>query len=93
MLEFSTIDLIGSFFLTWIIGLTPPLVLRYLIIGKPLSKGWTISICILLLIINLAIFIALGSKSKSHSALFLVAIVSFFILNKKQIKVENEKND
>ena len=89
----NTIDLIGSFFLTWIIGLTPPLVLRFLIIGKPISKAWAISICVLLLIINLAIFIALGSKSKSHSALFLVAIVSFFILNKKPKKVENEKDN
>ena len=83
MHEFSAIDLIGSLFLTWIIGLTPPIVLRYLIIGKPLSKGWAISVSGLFMIINLAFFIALGSKSKSHAALLFVAMVSYWILHRK----------
>jgi len=83
MLDFSTIDLIGSFLLTWVIGLMPPLLLRYLIIGKPLSKGWAISICGLFWFINMAIFIALGSKSKSHTALILVAMVSYWILHRE----------
>jgi hypothetical protein len=82
MNEFNAIDLIGSLFLTWIIGLTPPLVLRYLIIGKPLSKGWAISICALFWFINVVIFIALGSKSKTHAALVLVAMVSYRILHR-----------
>ena len=82
MYEFNAIDLIGSLILTWIIGLTPPLVFRYLIIGKPLSKGWAISICGLFWLINIMIFTALGSKSKSHAALFIVAIVSYWILHR-----------
>lgn len=83
MYEFSALDLIGSLFFTWIIGLTPPLVLRYLIIGKPLSKGWAISVCGLFWIVNMVIFIALGSKSKTHTALYLVALVSYWILHRE----------
>jgi hypothetical protein len=83
MYEFNTPDLIGSLILTWIIGLTPPLVFRYLIIRKPLSKRWAILVCGLFVIVNLAIFISLGSKSKSHAAVFFIAMVSYWILHRK----------
>lgn len=80
MYDFSAIDLLGSFFVTWVIGLTPPLVLRYLIIGKPLLKWSAIAVCGLFCVINLFIFIALGSQSKTHSAVFLIALASYYIL-------------
>ena len=83
MHEFSFLGLIGGLLLTWIIGLTPPFVLRYLVIEKPLSNVWAISVCGLLWIVNMIIFIALGSKSKTHTALLLIALVSYWILHRE----------
>jgi hypothetical protein len=82
MYDFSAPDLIFSLLLTWGIGLTPPLVFRYLIIRKPLSRGWALSVCGLFVIVNLAIFIALGSESKTHTAVVLIAMVSYWILHR-----------
>lgn len=76
------LTIIVSFFLTWGIGLIPPLLIRYVIIRKPLSKGWAISLVIFLWMVNIVIFTALGSQSKTHAALFFVAWVSYIILRK-----------
>jgi hypothetical protein len=78
------LTIIVSFILTWGIGLIPPLVIRYVIIRKPLSKAWAIGTTVFLWIINVGIFTAIGSKSKTHAALFFVAWVSYIILRRKQ---------
>lgn len=71
-----------SFFLTWGIGLSVPLIIRFAIVKKPIKKNTSITIVIILWLINLFIFDTLGSESKTHAALFLVAIVSYYILHK-----------
>jgi len=80
------LTLIVSFLLTWGIGLIPSLLIRYLIVKKPLSKMWAISLVIVFWIINFIIFTALGSQSRTHVALFLVAWVSYIILRKTKSK-------
>ena len=74
--------LIISFIITWAIGLIPPLLLRFAIIRKPISKKLSIFLVILLWFINVIIFMVLGSQSKTHGALVLVAIASYYILRK-----------
>lgn len=74
--------LIISFIITWTIGLVPPLLLRFAIIRKSISKKLSIFLVILLWFINVNIFTALGSQSKTHGALILVAITSYYILRK-----------
>ncbi len=71
---------IMSAILTWGIGLAPPLLIRYAIARKPTSKGVAIGIVIGFWFFNLILFIAMGSQSKTHFALFLVAMASYYIL-------------
>jgi hypothetical protein len=71
-----------SFLFTWGIGLTPPLLIRFAFMRRPISKGWAIGVVALFWVFNLVLFTALGSQSKSHGALVLVAFVSYAILRK-----------
>ncbi|NMC98223.1 MAG: hypothetical protein GYA62_00680 [Bacteroidales bacterium] len=88
MNELTSLNFIIDLYITWIIGLTPPLILRFLIFKKPLTKYWAKFTCALFLIINITVFVSLGTKSKSHSALVLIALVSYWILHR-----ELQKND
>lgn len=69
-----------SFLLTWIIGLTPPCLIRFVFLRRPLSKIAAVVTSGLFVVINLFIFILLGSQSKTHAALIFVAWVSYGIL-------------
>lgn len=73
-----------SFALTWGIGLTPPLLIRYAFYRRPLNKWPAIGYCALLFCVNIVIFTALGSESKTHSALVIIAFVSYYILKNGQ---------
>ena len=77
------IIILFSFILTWGIGITPPLLIRYAIIKRPLPKKAAIPLVVLFWLINIIIFTALGSQSKTHAALFLVAWASYYILHRK----------
>ncbi len=78
--ETNIVAIILSFVITWSIGLLPPVLIRYLFVKRPLMKWPAIGIAICFWFINISIFIALGSQSKSHFALFLIAYVSYWIL-------------
>ncbi len=80
--SFWWLTIIVSFVLTWGIGLIPPLIVRHWIIRRPLTKPWAIGLVILFWMVNIFIFTALGSQSKTHAALFFVAWVSYIILKK-----------
>ncbi len=71
-----------SFIVTWAVGLAPPLIIRFLIRKRPLGKWPAIGICAALWAFNIGLFTAMGSKSKTHGALALVAFASYFILRK-----------
>jgi len=91
MENIKTFDLLISFIITWAIGLLPPLLIRYVFLKKPLSKKASIITCILLWIFNIVIFISLGSESKAHGVLLLVAYVSYLLLTKStSIKVTHK---
>jgi uncharacterized protein (DUF486 family) len=63
------------------IGLAIPLIIRYVITKKPLSNTTAIIINVVNFIITFSIFVALGSKSKTHMALYLVVLCSYGILH------------
>lgn len=67
---------------TWSVGLAPPLLIRFLLLKRPVSKWAAILLCALFLFGNLCLFIAMGSKSKTHAALYFVALASYYILRK-----------
>ncbi len=73
--------IIPSFLLTWGIGLAPPLLIRRVFVKRPLSKRAAVGLVALFWIINMVVFAALGSRSKTHMALIFVAWVSYGILH------------
>jgi len=88
--EYWVITLIISVIFTWGIGLTPPLLIRFAFLRRPISKGWAIGTVGLFLFINIVLFTAMGSKSETHAALFFVAWASYAILRKGAKKQKGE---
>lgn len=78
--------LFSSFLFTWGIGLAPPLLIRFAIMHRPLGRGWAIGATVIFWMFNVVLFTALGSQSKSHGALVLVAFASYAILRKESKK-------
>ena len=83
MTDLNASVLAVSFVLTWVIGLAPPLLIRYVFIKRRINKWPAIGACIFFWVINVVIFTAMGSQSKTHGALLFVAFVSYWILCKK----------
>lgn len=85
-----------SVILTWGIGLSIPLLLRYVFLRRPINKTPAIVIVVILLFLQLALWISLGSTSKTHFVLVLIAYISYYILrkgNKREYKVVKDKDD
>lgn len=95
MNEYDAATIALSFLITWSIGLLPPLLIRYVIIRRPLSKWVAIAVCAVFWFTNIIIFTTLGSQSKTHAALYLIAFVSYWILRKepKSATSGEENND
>ena len=74
--------LLSSFLFTWGVGLTPPLLIRFIFMRRPIGKGWAIGVVALFFLFNVVLFTSLGSQSKTHAALVLVAFLSYVILRK-----------
>jgi len=92
MYELDATTLIVSFVITWSIGLLPPVLIRYAFLKHPLAKWPAIGTCALFWMINIVLFTAIGSKSKTHGALALIAFVSYWILRQgTAAKTEQEK--
>lgn len=82
MYELDALSLIASLVVTWTIGLLPPLAIRFGILKRPMGKGAAIGTCAFFWFFNVFLFTALGSQSRTHGALWLVAFVSYWILRK-----------
>lgn len=76
------IAVILSILFTWGLGLLIPILLRFVILKKPLSGGMALAIVAVVYLIQLSISLALDSKSRTHAALILVAFVSYKIMRK-----------
>ena len=80
--EHWVLTLILSGVLTWGIGLAPPLLVRFALMRRPMPKSGAIAFVVVFLFINIVIFTVLGSRSKTHGALVLVAIASYYVLRR-----------
>jgi len=88
--EFWWLSLIISAILTWGVGLLLPVLVRFVIVRKPLSKKVAILLVCIFWVLNLVFFIAIGSQSKTHTALFLVAVASYYILRAGHKKLHHK---
>jgi lipoprotein-releasing system permease protein len=73
------LSLIFSILLTWLIGLLPVLLIRYLILHRPLSKFWSVFLASVFWLFNVVLFELLGSHSSTHPSLFLIGLASYYI--------------
>ena len=92
MYELDPVTIIFSIVLTWGIGLAPPLVIRYAVLKRPMEKWLAIGVCAFFWLLNIILFSALGSQSKTHAALTFVAFVSYWLLRKKGTAKEQAKH-
>ena len=82
MYELDVGTIIVSIILTWGIGLLPPVLIRYVFLKRPIGNWPAIGICAFFWIFNFILFTVLGSKSKTHAVLLIVAGVSYGILRR-----------
>lgn len=79
--KFNWPYIIFSIIFTWIIGLILPVILRFVILKRPIRKKLhAVLLTFLFWFINIFFFISIGSKDKTHGALVLIAIASYYIL-------------
>lgn len=81
---------IGLIF-TWVLGLAVPVLLRYKILKRPVSKGIAFLVVFLVYIVQFSISFSLGNEGR-HTALALVGIVGFGILNKGYVEYMIKKS-
>lgn len=82
--ELTWFEIVLSFFITWTVGLIPPLFTRYILLGRSMAKTPAISFAGIQWFLNLAFFTGvMGSESKSHFALVLISYASYYILTRR----------
>lgn len=87
MLEF----IITGFLFTWVAGLFLPILLRFVILRKPIGKFLAIFLVSIVYFIQFVIATALNPERKSHAPLFLVAWAGYLILRKRKNTQEENK--
>jgi|GEM_PF-4252608 len=75
------LSILISLIFTWGLGLALPLLLRYKFLKRPVSKGIAFLVVFLVYFVQFFISLLAGNEGR-HTALGLVAIVNFGILNK-----------
>lgn len=89
--EPSPTDLLFAFLFTWVVGLIVPLIFRYIVLRRPLSKSISLLIVIFVFIGQLIISLVLSSQNKAHFALLLVAWAGYSILHSGYVADKKEK--
>ncbi|MFA7209565.1 MAG: hypothetical protein WC120_04745 [Parcubacteria group bacterium] len=85
--------IISSIIFTWGFGLLIPTLLRFVFLKRPLSKTKSFLIVFILWFIQLVFYTSLDTKSRTHNALVLVAVASYWILRagaSDKIKINKE---
>jgi hypothetical protein len=86
--------LITSVLLTWGLGLLIPILIRFVFLKRPLSRGLSFLVVFITYLIQFSIPYFLGdikSESRPRIALILVAFVAYRILRKRVSNKANEK--
>ena len=90
-IEYLLITLLSFAAIFWVIGLMPPLIIRFAIRRHYLSTEWSIGITALLFVVNILIFNEFGGTWKTYWLLFLVAFASYRIMRIGANKSTNSK--
>ena len=90
------VDHLGQNFLvsviwTWLIGLFPSLLIRFVLLKRPLSTWPAFFVAALFWALQFASAVALKTSPKSHSALFFVGLASFYILRGVKLGQANNR--
>jgi|LFRM01.1.fsa_nt_gb uncharacterized protein YacL len=84
-----------SMVITWTLGLMIPLIIRYVIVRKPMSKGISFLIAAINFFLNLYFWIYIGmlygGGSKTHYVQYVMACVAFYLLSNGYVKKQNDK--
>ena len=81
MHDLDIIKIVIGFVISWSVGLIPPIIIRYMILHRPIEKLSAIGMCVLFwIIIGIIMDSAIGSENNTHINLVLIAIVSYWIL-------------
>jgi len=85
--NYTPINLLFSFLFTWVLGLLLAYLVRFKLYKKPLKKRFAIPLTFLIWVIHIIISLTIkeyaGVEGKPSNVLGLVALVSFFVLTKK----------
>ena len=83
MHELDALKIVVSFVITGSVGLIPPIIMRFMILNRPIGKLSAVGTCIVFwIIISFILSAAMGSKSITDVALTLITFVSYRILRK-----------
>lgn len=74
------LTLLGPSLITWGVGLTPPLLIRFILIRRPIGGGWALVVAALFWGLHYALSDAFGGERPMYEALILIAVVSYLIL-------------
>lgn len=77
-----------SILFTWCVGLVPPVLIRHVIVRRPIGRLPALGIVGFFFAMNFYVFVAiLGSRNRTHAVWLLVAWVSYWLLTR--IRKEN----
>lgn len=82
MHDLSVGAMIVGIVFSWIVGLTPPLLIRYAWVKAPLGNRPAAGLCLAFWVINYGWSSVLDGADRSYGALLLVAFASYWILRK-----------
>ncbi len=75
-----SLTLLAPSLVTWGMGLAPPLLIRFVLMRRPIGGGWALVLVALFWALHYALSTAFGGESKTFDGLVLIAIVSYLIL-------------
>lgn len=74
--------MIAGIVFSWVVALTPPVLIRYLWVKAPLGNWPAAGLCFLFSVVNFGWSSVLGGAGRSYGALLLAALASYWILRK-----------
>lgn len=84
-------ELILSFAVTWAVILSIPAAIR-LALRRPMAPRFAVATAIALFFVDVVIFTAMGSTSKSHTVVFIGSFAAYWILTWKSAQWSKAEN-
>lgn len=74
------LTLLTPYLKNWVVGLAPALLIRLVLMRRPIGDGWALAVVALFWALHYGLLTAFGGESQTSDALVLIAIVSYLIL-------------